>query len=58
MRIALIADIHANLPALEACLAAAERLNEELAATIEELTEENIRLQRDIAVFSASSALS
>ncbi len=27
MRIALIADIHANLPALEACLAAAERLN-------------------------------
>jgi predicted phosphodiesterase len=26
MRIALIADIHANLPALEACLAAAERL--------------------------------
>lgn len=26
MRIALISDIHANLPALEACLAAAERL--------------------------------
>jgi predicted phosphodiesterase len=26
MRIALIADIHANLPALDACLAAAERL--------------------------------
>jgi predicted phosphodiesterase len=27
MRIALISDIHANLPALEACLAAAERLH-------------------------------
>jgi predicted phosphodiesterase len=29
MRIALISDIHANLPALEACLAAAERLEAE-----------------------------
>ena len=38
--------------------AAAEKLNEQLMVTIEELTEENIRLQRDIAVFSASSALS
>ncbi|MGL4445241.1 MAG: metallophosphoesterase family protein, partial [Alsobacter sp.] len=27
MRIALISDIHANLPALEACLTAAERLD-------------------------------
>jgi predicted phosphodiesterase len=32
MRIALISDIHANLPALEACLAAAERLDAERLA--------------------------
>ena len=32
MRIALISDIHANLPALEACLAAAERLDADTLA--------------------------
>lgn len=36
---------------------AAEKQNMLLTAALEELTEENSRLQRDIAVFSASSAL-
>lgn len=53
-----VEDATSRMKDAERRAAAAEKLNEELAATIEELTEENIRLQRDIAVFAASSALS
>jgi hypothetical protein len=51
-------DATSRMKEAERRAAAAEKLNKELTATIEELTEENVRLQRDIAVFSASSALS
>jgi hypothetical protein len=53
-----IADATARMKDAEHRATAAENENELLAVAIADLREENSRLQRDIAVFSASSALS
>jgi len=54
----VIADTTLRMEDAEKRAGAAEKENGQLTVAIEDLREKNSRLQRDIAVFSASSALS
>jgi chaperonin cofactor prefoldin len=52
-----LADASTRVEAAESKVDMLERENEDLLIAIDELREENERLHRDVAIFSASSAL-